>query len=407
MGHLLILQPLEARLPISDIQFTWCPFWVQIHGLPLEKMTKANGEIIGNKLGRLFCVEAHCEGLLLYHNFLRIRVEIDVAKPLPRGFTLNMGGSPPVTGSNSWISFKYEKLSNFCFDCGRIGHERNVCKFVSRDKGQAFGYGPGLRTGIARSSGLPVEHHREKVDKLAARIQPNLNHSSPAQPSSEFVVACRNEAGVQVVKGLEAGTKSGMVARSVEHAAVQGVEDVEPPQSKGHNLASVGAYNSGPNVSTRPSYFVTDPIEGQSNLAPVLPLNNLARPISIVELSPPSSPKADLKTIVLDECMSIVFNTLTLKLKAPEVEEAFARTPKLLKGSELTNIHVAELDIPSPTTSTTVPSKTRSFIQGETPKSVRKGRWASRVKLFDIQVQEVSSEHNGALEAAIPGGLAV
>ncbi|KAI7993273.1 Uncharacterized protein LOK49_LG11G00768 [Camellia lanceoleosa] len=413
MGHLLILQPLEAGLPILDIQFTWCLFWVQIHGLPLENMTKANGEIIGNKLGRLLCVEAHYEGLLLYPNFLRIRVEINVTKPLPRGFTLNMGGSPPVTGSNSWISFKYEKLSDFCFDCGRIGHERNVCKFVSRDEGRASGYGPGLCTGIARSSGLPVEHHREKVDELAARIQPNLNHSSLAQPSSESVVVRGNEAAVQGVGDVKSLGRSmdkrDILAQSGSQAGASSsvylgdsiLSQLVGPQSKGHNLASVGTYNSGPNVSTRPSYFVTDPVEGQSDLAPPL-TNNLARPISIVELSPPSSPNADLKTIVLDECMSIVFNTLTLKRKAPEVEEAFARTPKLLKGSELTNIHVVELDIPSPTTSTTVPSKTRSSIRRETSKSVGKGKRASRVKLFDIQVQEISSEHNGALAVAIP-----
>ncbi|KAL7175920.1 hypothetical protein ACSBR2_029486 [Camellia fascicularis] len=434
MGHLLILQPLEAGLPILEIQFTWCPFWVQIHGLPLEKMTKANGEIIGNKLGRLLRVEAHCEGLLLYRNFLRIRVEIDVTKPLPRGFNLNRGGLPPVAGSNSWISFKYEKLSDFCFDYGRIGHERKVCKFVSRDEGRASGYGPGLRTGIARSSGLLVEHHREKVDELAARIRPNLDHSSPSQSNSESVVARGDEAGEKVANSTEAGTKLGMVARSVEHAAVQGVGDVEPlghsmdnrdilaqsssqagisslaglgdsilsqligPHPKGHNLTSVGAYYSGPNVSTRPPYFVTELVEGQSDLAPVPTLDNLARPISIVELSPPSMPKADLKTIMVDECMSIVFNTLTLKRKAPEVEEAFARKPKLLKGSELTNIPVAVLDIPSPTTSKTVSTKTRSSTRSETPNSVGKGRRASRVK-------EASSEHNGAMEAAMLGNL--
>ncbi|KAL7259169.1 hypothetical protein ACSBR1_005131 [Camellia fascicularis] len=114
---------LVVGLSISEIQFTWCPFWIQIHGLPLEKMTKANGEIISHKLGRLLRVEAHCEGLLLYRNFLRIRVEIDVTKPLPRGFHLARGVSSPVAGVPSWISFKYEKLSDFCFDCGRIGHE--------------------------------------------------------------------------------------------------------------------------------------------------------------------------------------------------------------------------------------------------------------------------------------------
>ncbi|KAL7171277.1 hypothetical protein ACSBR2_036010 [Camellia fascicularis] len=348
MGHLLILQPLEVGLPVSEIQFNWCPFWVQIHGLLVEKMTKANEEIIGHKLGRLLCVEAHCEGLLLYRNFLRIRVEIDVTKPLPRGFVLNRGVSPPVVGSNSWISFKYEKLSDFCFDCGRIGHERTVCKFVSRDEGRASGYGLGLRTGIARSSGLSVEHYGKKVDELAAQNRPNLNHLSPSQSSSESVVARGDKAGEKMANGTEAG---------------------------------------------------------QPILAPVPTLDNLVRPISIVELSPPSSLKADLKTIVLDECMFVVFNTLTLKCRAPEVEKAFAKRPKLLKGAELTNIPVALLDIPSSSTSNTVSTRSRSSTRNETLTSAGKGRRAGRVKLFDIQVKEASSEHNGAMEAVVLGNL--
>ncbi|KAF5942011.1 hypothetical protein HYC85_019653 [Camellia sinensis] len=199
-----------------------------------------------------------------------------------------------------------------------------------------------------------------------------------------------------------------MVARSVERASVQEVGDMESlghstdkrdileqsgskagitfsacssdsilsksvgPHLKGHNLTSVGASHSGPNDSTRPLYFVTEPVEGQTVLALVPTRDNLVCPISIVELSPPSSPKADLKTIVLDECMSIVFNTLTLKRKAPEVEKAFARKPKLLKGAELTNIHVALLDIPSPLTSKAVSTRTRSSTQSKTLTSAGK-----------------------------------
>ncbi|XP_028084228.1 uncharacterized protein LOC114285387 [Camellia sinensis] len=117
--------------PVTALEFLWSPFWVQVHGLPPEKLTKANGELIGNRIGRLIRVEAHCEGLLLYRNFHRIRVELYISKPLPRGFFLQHNDSLQAASSNPWISFKFEKLFDFCFDCGRIGHDRKACKFVT------------------------------------------------------------------------------------------------------------------------------------------------------------------------------------------------------------------------------------------------------------------------------------
>ncbi|KAI8025162.1 hypothetical protein LOK49_LG02G00868 [Camellia lanceoleosa] len=179
MGNMLILQPLVTGLPVAEMDFSRSPFWVQVHGLLVEKLTKANGELIGSKIGKLIRVEAHYEGLLLYRNFLRVRVEVDVSKPLPRGFTLTRGGNSQKDGSNLWISFKYERLSDFCFDCGRIGHERTTCKFMSREAGRNSGYGPDLRTGIARSTGLPVEHYRKQVDILKTRVNPLIHRPGP------------------------------------------------------------------------------------------------------------------------------------------------------------------------------------------------------------------------------------
>ncbi|KAL7211274.1 hypothetical protein ACSBR2_014204 [Camellia fascicularis] len=426
MGHLLVLQPLAVGLPISKIQFTWCSFWIQIHGLPLEKMTKANGEIIGHNLGWLLQVEAHCEGLLLYRNFLRIRVEIDVTKPLPRGFHLTRGVSSPMAGVHSWISFKYEKLSDFCFDCERIGHERTVCKFVSHDEGRASGYGPDLRTSIARSSGLPIEHYRKKVDNMEARLRLFLHRSQLPPPSSESVVAREEAPDELVANSTGIGSRLGVLARSVERASIQGVEVVEslghskdkgdileqsvctahtssvadlgaPVLSpvaglrpEGHYLGGSVPLHLGPLVPARPNYFVTEPAEGLSIHAPESLPDNLDRPISIEEMSAPSSPKqVALKTLVPDDCMSIVFNSLSLKRKAPEVVEAPSRGPKLLKSSELTNISVALLEFPSPIVPKAASGRARPSPKSKTSSSIGKGRRISRVKLFDVQVEEV------------------
>ncbi|KAL7222244.1 hypothetical protein ACSBR1_024036 [Camellia fascicularis] len=65
---------------------------VQVHGLPVDKLTRAHRETISKRLRKLVPVEAYSEGLLLTRNFLRIRVEVDVTKPLLQGFTLYRRG---------------------------------------------------------------------------------------------------------------------------------------------------------------------------------------------------------------------------------------------------------------------------------------------------------------------------
>ncbi|KAF5947497.1 hypothetical protein HYC85_013454 [Camellia sinensis] len=145
MGNLLVLQPLSARVSASEMVFHWSPFWVQVHGLPVAKMTKQNAEFIGKRLGNLIGVEAMHEGLLLNRSYLRIKMEIDVTKPLPLGFFLQHNSSSGSEQMETWVHYKYEKLADFCYDCGRIGHVNSVCKFVSREEGKNSLYGPDLR----------------------------------------------------------------------------------------------------------------------------------------------------------------------------------------------------------------------------------------------------------------------
>ncbi|KAL7239081.1 hypothetical protein ACSBR2_005057 [Camellia fascicularis] len=138
----------------SELEFRWCPFWVQVHGLPVDKMTTSHGETIGNRIGRLIEVKARSEGLLLERSFLRLRVDVDVTKPLLQGFILHRRGALRVEIDDVRVLYKYEKLSEFCYNCRQIGHDNLSCKFVSREKGVNFRYGPSMRTERARTSGL-------------------------------------------------------------------------------------------------------------------------------------------------------------------------------------------------------------------------------------------------------------
>ena len=58
----------------------------------------------------------------VWRNYMRIRVSIDVRKPLKRRMRLKKSGGDWV-----WIDFKYERLQVFCFICGLLGHTERQC----------------------------------------------------------------------------------------------------------------------------------------------------------------------------------------------------------------------------------------------------------------------------------------
>ncbi|KAL7164604.1 hypothetical protein ACSBR2_040493 [Camellia fascicularis] len=195
MENLLVLQPLQIGKAISEVDFTYSPFWVQVHGLPMEKMMRRNGHIIAETIGKLVGVEAPTDGLLLARSFLRVRVEVNTSLPLPRGFLLKRQ-KPDSTGKTDlWVVFKYECLSDFCYDCGRIGHDNKSCKFVTREVGKLSGYGPELRTGVASNLGLAVKHYHDQIDDLDYHLRPILSRQRSSTPTSGSGVHGPSETG--------------------------------------------------------------------------------------------------------------------------------------------------------------------------------------------------------------------
>ncbi|MBA0731345.1 hypothetical protein Golax_025817 [Gossypium laxum] len=55
-------------------------------------------------------------------NFMRIRVQIDIRCPLKRRKKISFGGKC------SYVNFKYERLTLFCFYCGKLGHNDSFCE---------------------------------------------------------------------------------------------------------------------------------------------------------------------------------------------------------------------------------------------------------------------------------------
>ncbi|KAK9265652.1 hypothetical protein L1049_027327 [Liquidambar formosana] len=95
-------------------------------------MNEDVGKLIGNKFGEYIDMEHSGKGMC-WGQYLRIRVRLNVSKPLKRGSMLKLGGKM------MWVSFKYERLPIFCYYCGILGHADKNCirKFEEHDVGGA------------------------------------------------------------------------------------------------------------------------------------------------------------------------------------------------------------------------------------------------------------------------------
>lgn len=144
---LILYDPVGREL--EDPVFLFSEIWVQLHSIPLLARTVKMGEIIGGQIGQVRRVDRDREGRCR-DPFVRVRILIDFSKPLRRGMFVNLGAA----AENIWIDFKYERLADFCFSCGRVGHGWKQ----SADGGsEASGPDPGM-------SRVPKQHKFGQTD---------------------------------------------------------------------------------------------------------------------------------------------------------------------------------------------------------------------------------------------------
>ncbi|KAM2019755.1 hypothetical protein ACFX1T_022514 [Malus domestica] len=122
-------------LALEEIQWELVPFWVQIRGVPLCLSTSSNITRLATAIGQVEEVEDPS----MARGFLRAKVFVDTTKPLITGCWL-----PRKQKQDTWIEFSYERLQDFCYRCGRIGHMNTDCSF-EQHRGGGNGYGDWLK----------------------------------------------------------------------------------------------------------------------------------------------------------------------------------------------------------------------------------------------------------------------
>uniref|UniRef100_A0A7N2LGK0 Zinc knuckle CX2CX4HX4C domain-containing protein n=1 Tax=Quercus lobata TaxID=97700 RepID=A0A7N2LGK0_QUELO len=216
--HLVVLQWYDKEVPLRALEFNKIPIWVQIHDVPIRFMNKTVAEKLCEVVGEV-CKNID-EGETDGGSFLRMKVTIDVSKPLCRGRRISLS-----QGEQSWVSFKYERLPNICYWCGCLNHVDRDWDLWIESEGKLTkenqAYGAWIRAtsfGKGRSSVL-------KVPGFYAAKKAQKKQDVSGESGVELMVVQANDQPpvAELVQTEEGGTFQG--ALNVKHM-VSGGEDL-------------------------------------------------------------------------------------------------------------------------------------------------------------------------------------
>ena len=150
---LVLLKEADGDEPPDQVTLNQSPFWVRLKNLPFnmrsDNVVKA---LIGN-MGDIIEIE---EDVLGFGRFRRVKVMLDISKPLRRYRKLR-----DKKGSEIQIDFAYERLPYFCLACGVMGHSEKDCQFVfEEDKCEKLGWHLGLKATPRKGRSKELEEEK-------------------------------------------------------------------------------------------------------------------------------------------------------------------------------------------------------------------------------------------------------
>lgn len=137
-GHCLNLKSCNPNQSIDEVDFTKIQIWTQVHGLSAEMLNLENARQIVFRIGTSLCIEDEKD--MQERGYIRSKMEIDVNEPVCPGFWWTN-----ERGREKWAQVKYERMSDVCFGCGRLGHNAQSCNLdivTSEENYRLPMYGP-------------------------------------------------------------------------------------------------------------------------------------------------------------------------------------------------------------------------------------------------------------------------
>ncbi|GMJ13310.1 hypothetical protein HRI_005000200 [Hibiscus trionum] len=140
-GEPIAMNIFQPALSLAEYRFETMAWWIRVYDLPLEKMTMTMARKIGACFGDLDHVDCRqINGNL--GEYFRVKVELNITQPLLRMVMLPNGdGGPRI------CPIQYEKLQKYCYFCGVLGHEVELCP-QEVPKNETLPYGPWLSVSV-------------------------------------------------------------------------------------------------------------------------------------------------------------------------------------------------------------------------------------------------------------------
>lgn len=114
--HVLLLEEIGPAAQPRNMVLETTPFWLRLYDLPISAWRERIVQRLASRVGEVKQVH-YSEVGEIGGRYARVQVELLVRKPLVRGVPSKSGDLKQVL-----ISFKYERLQQFCYKCGCLGH---------------------------------------------------------------------------------------------------------------------------------------------------------------------------------------------------------------------------------------------------------------------------------------------
>lgn len=115
-GDAVIFVAYDGIRRISEVAINSIALWVRIYDIPITMITEGFARALGGKIGRVLEV-GHA-----VNNYKRVRVDFALEKIIMRMVQQKVQGHDEME-----FLVRYENIPNFCFGCGRIGHDQCEC----------------------------------------------------------------------------------------------------------------------------------------------------------------------------------------------------------------------------------------------------------------------------------------
>ncbi|CAL1408674.1 unnamed protein product [Linum trigynum] len=247
---LTAIEKYNGRGKPEDVPIEKMSMWVQIHGLHQNQRSEENMVAIGSSYFlELLDIDRASLEYSGYRRFLRVLVEVDIREPIPTGFDF------PFLDENSGlehcevIDFKYERLVELCYFCGRIGHNWPTCRRMNEERkrsGVAYlseVYNASLKAGVDsphrraeqqarnRGEGRMMQRWSEAAEGDSAASMGGTAGGIPLIPPG-FTVQRRGEGQIEreeqgMVGRLRGRYREGMGARDISIDLERAAEELE------------------------------------------------------------------------------------------------------------------------------------------------------------------------------------